>query len=353
MQPSARLVVVKDYCTHAAGSDCTRCAAVCPHGAISLPDEAQPPSVDHSLCNGCGVCFGICDAFASTRNTMADLHARIRRIALTGERCYLTCRENIFPGFKPASNVVVLPCLSMLSPEFWAALLSENIRLTIACDLKYCEDCTRAGEIGGELFPRAVEVAELWTGGKVLFNFRIPEEQGLIDKYTDQHEASDRRAVFTDLAADVTEIASGRRRLKSSTLLQDFYERRERQRAAARLNFADSTRFADFKPGGRNRRVLFPKQQLLVEAVSNMPEAAERIAVGISATDSDLCCAQGACAESCPTGARHLDSKAKLPEIEPRLCIGCGICVDVCAQDACSVEESDARIYLDAAAQES
>ena len=38
----------------------------------------------------------------------------------------LTCKENVFPGLEPAANVVVLPCLACLSPEFWTLVLTEN-----------------------------------------------------------------------------------------------------------------------------------------------------------------------------------------------------------------------------------
>lgn len=346
--PTVRLVVINDYCTYAKGSDCQRCVHACPHGAITLPDQPGPPTVDHARCTGCGICFGICDAFASTRNTLPDLHARIRRIALAGDRCYLTCRENIFPDMTPASNVIVLPCLSMLSPEFWTLLMAEKIRLTVACDLKYCDDCSRAGTMGANLFPRAIEIAEERTDAKVLFNYRIPEKQTITEKLSDTDELNDRREVFTNFATDMSEIVSGKRRLKNSTVLQDFYERRERQRAASRLNFANSETFNSFVPHGHMRRVLFPKQRLIVESAQRDPEIAKRIPVAVSVTDLDLCTKSYACVSSCPTGARCPQEETGQIEVEPQLCIGCGICVETCAQGACSIEEATAEIYLDA-----
>lgn len=345
--PSVRLVVINDYCTYAKGAECSRCVAACPKHAITLPDEPGPPTVNHKACTGCGICFGICDAFASTKNTLPDLHARIRRIALAGDRCYLTCKENIFDDMVPAKHVIVLPCLSMLSPEFWTLLMSENIRLTVACDLKYCEDCARAGEIGGELFPRAIELAESYTGENVLFNYRVPEDAGIIDKLTDNSEANDRREVFSTFASDVSEVVSGKRRLKNSSVLLDFYERRERQRAASRLKFANSDTFSDFVPAGRVKRVFFPKKQLLVEAVQRTPSIAENIPVAVSVTDTNLCEKHYDCVESCPTGARCPNPDSGMVEMEPKLCVGCGICVDVCTTGACSIEEATAAIYLE------
>ena len=84
------IVVLRDFCTRAYGTDCERCALACPHGAISYTD-AGIPVINKDACTYCGICLGICDAFSSTRVTMNDLHARIRRIALRGEEVVLTC----------------------------------------------------------------------------------------------------------------------------------------------------------------------------------------------------------------------------------------------------------------------
>ena len=341
-RPKQKLVVASEFCTHAAGSDCMRCAYCCPKDAITVPEEAGAPSVDHNLCNGCGICFGICDAFASTRMTMFDLHARIRRIAEGGQRAYLTCKENVFPGLEVDNHVVVLPCLSMISPEMWTLILAEGIRVTIACDLKYCDGCERGGELGGELFGHAIQLAEERTGEKVLFTFRIPEKQKLLDQYA-QNETTERRAMFEGFAADAANIASGKRRLRNSSVLKDYYERKERQRAAMRLHLASENPYKDFAPE-TGKRLMFPKQQLVLETVDARPDLASEIPVAISVTDYDLCAFETSCVRSCPTGARFI--KDEKVQIEPRLCIGCGICVDVCEAGACSLEEATASIYL-------
>lgn len=343
-----KVVVVKQYCTHAAGSDCERCLLCCPHDVITL-EEGKAPKVDDALCTGCGICFGVCDAFGSTRLTLRDLHVRLQRIATSGRRAYLTCKENVFPDMNPDTNVVVLPCLSMMSPEMFTLLLSENIRLTVACDLSYCEDCTRGGELGGSLFPRAIQIAEERTGEHVLFSFRIPERQTLVEKYTDDDPLG-RREAFAGFAGDFAEIASGKRRLRNSTVLQDYYVKKEQQRAAALVNLADESVFDNFKPAGGVRKVLHPRQKMVLEAVQRRPDIASSIPVAVSVTDSDACCQAHDCIEACPTGARALEDGAL--SFDARLCVGCGICVDACKHAACSVEETTAEIYVDNATAE-
>jgi Pyruvate/2-oxoacid:ferredoxin oxidoreductase delta subunit len=343
-----KVVIVKQYCTHAAGSDCERCLLCCPHDAITL-EEGKAPKVDDALCTGCGICFGVCDAFGSTRLTLHDLHARLQRIATSGRRAYLTCKENVFPDMNPDTNVVVLPCLSMMSPEMFTLLLSENIRLTVACDLSYCEDCTRGGALGGSLFPRAIQIAEERTGEKVLFSFRIPERQTLVEKYADDDPLG-RREAFSGFVGDFAEIASGKRRLRNSTVLQDYYVKKEQQRAAALVNLADESAFDNFRPAGGVRKVLHPRKKMVLEAVQRRPDIAGNIPVAVSTTDPDACCQAHDCIEACTTGARALEDG--MLAFDARLCIGCGICVDACEHAACSVEETTAEIYVDGAAAE-
>ncbi|MCL2826691.1 MAG: 4Fe-4S ferredoxin, partial [Eggerthellaceae bacterium] len=233
-----KVVFLRDYCVRAKGADCSRCASACPKSAISFPDGGLP-EIDAQACTGCGICYGICDAFSSTRVTMLDLHERVRRTALRGETVYLTCRENVFPGLVVATNVIVLPCLACLSPEFWAVVLSENIQVKVACDLSYCADCDRAGETAEMLYTHAIKTAEGWTGEKVGFSNEIPEKETLLHGLSDPNEV-DRRSAFTDILDDVGDIATGRRRLRNSEVLHRFIERRERSKALAQLRFAET-----------------------------------------------------------------------------------------------------------------
>ena len=339
----ARIVVIRDHCTRVAGAECGRCALACPKGAISFTEEGLP-AIDEQACSKCGICFGICDAFSSTRITMIDVHARIRRIALRGDRVMLTCKENLPPGFEPADNVVVLPCLACLSPELWAVVLAENIEPTIACDLSYCADCTRAGAIAETLYTHAIETAQAWTGRTVGFAREIPEKEREGERPA-RGEGADRRAAFENLLGDVGDITSGKRRLRNSATLQRIHEQRERSRAAARLNLSGTGAFSSLSPEGRTRKIMTPKRLLLLEALDRLPEAAERVPVYLSATDADACDGCLACAKGCPTGARFVSPEDGTLAFDARYCISCGICVGVCPNGAVDIEEHTAEAF--------
>ena len=339
-----RIVVLWDFCLRAPGADCVRGAVACPHGAVSFA-EAGAPVIDGDACTRCGICLGVCDAFSSTRVTMADLHARIRRIALRGERAVLTCKENVFPGLEPAANVVVLPCLACLSPEFWTLVLAEGIDVTIAADLSYCTDCARAGEMGELLYAHAVETAEEWSGRSVGFSDVIPEKENLLRDLADP-SGVDRRSAFSNLVGEVGDIASGKRRLRNSEVLQEFYERRERARALTRLNLGNGTEFNDFVPEGLTKRTMQPKRQMLLEALERDPGIAARVPLVLSETDCALCTDALSCAAVCPTGARRPDPADGTLAYDARYCIGCGLCVGACPEGAVELVETTAETLL-------
>ena len=267
-----QIAVLRGFCMRAQGAACSRCALACPAEAISFEDDGRP-SIDADACTRCGICLGICDAFASPRITMDDLHERFKRIAERGEDVVVTCKENIFPGLEPAANVVVLPCLASLSPEFWTLVLAENIPVKLAADLSYCADCDRAGEMGEMLYTHAIESAEAATGRTVGSLDSIPEKENLLKDMANP-VGVDRRSAFENLVGDVGDIASGKRRLRNSEVLHEFLERREKARAQARLNLSDGIDFENFVPQGRTRKTMWPRRKMLLEAINCDPSIA-------------------------------------------------------------------------------
>lgn len=345
-----RLIFLKDYCIRGAQVDCNRCTHACPVAAIEIGDDGWP-SIDRDRCTKCGICLGICDAFSATKRNLEALHQHIQRIAVTGERVIITCRENIPPKFIPDDNVVVLPCISCIPPEMWSLFLAENIHMSIYCDLSYCDDCDRAPVLGGMLFPRSIQIAQERnedTDNVIRTVNELPEKP----RPTSAEDPLGRRQAFDNLIGDFSQIASGKRRLKNSTTLQDVYIKRHRKAAVAQLHLIKNDDVNALMPHGTTHHVLFPRKKMVIETLMNNPESSEKTAMALSRTDQELCdSGQGcnstyACVHRCPSGARSVSVSEKTVDTSPLLCIGCGACEQACPEDACVVEETTAEELL-------
>ena len=333
-----KVLFLQDYCTRLKGEDCKRCVMACPKEAITI-GKNNAPHIDEDMCTGCGICFGICDAFSSNRVTLIDLHKRIKRIARQGDTVYFTCPEYLFPGFEPASNVIVLPCIACLPPEFWTLVLAENITLRLAFDIRDCAECSRAGEIAEMLYGHAISTAEEWTEKKVLLSKNLPEKENILKDITDP-QGVDRRSAFTNLLGDVGDIASGKRRLRNSEVLHQFIERREKSRAIAQLNLREVDEPNNFAPGGLVRKLLFPKRKMLIEAIECDSSIAQRIPLYLA----EITCTDIAYNPTfnCPTGALYPDSDTGKVHIEKIFCIGCGLCIDAYPEGAIDLTQTTA-----------
>ena len=250
---------------------------------------------------------------------------------------YLTCEENVFPGFEPAKNVTVLPCLACVPPELWTLLLAQNVPVCVACDLKYCEDCPRAAQIGELLFTKAIEIAEAQTGENVHFDREIPEYVPPVEAVVD--DEFDRRAAFDSVKDDAFDIISGRRRLKQSDTLKEAYRKKERERMREALNLSEGEYLSDALEKGRATRVMPPRRRMLLEAYAAKPDIAENVEVAVSATDHDACVECLDCVARCASGARIATKEGHL-EYDARYCVGCGACEAACPRNAIALVEA-------------
>lgn len=96
------IVALNSWCTAPYGSGCQRCVAACPHQAISLTNDG--PYIDSEKCTYCGICAGICDAFAWSRITLGDLAARCEREAKSEGFVCFTCNEHILKALLLAAT---------------------------------------------------------------------------------------------------------------------------------------------------------------------------------------------------------------------------------------------------------
>lgn len=338
--PREAIVALKPWCTACHGSGCTRCALVCPTGAITV-DAESGPHIEESLCTRCGLCAGVCDAFAWERITLPDLVTRAERGAREEGMACFTCNECLFPGIAPRANVTVLPCLAAVPPEFWSALFAKGIDVGIYRDVAYCADCATAGPNAAALFEWAIESAEEWTGAQARALTEIPEREGLLSFYAHLNEG-DRRDALTKVATEGWDIASGKHRKRNAGTVDGFHEQKERLRARGRINSAHDAAI----PALGVSHPVWPRQQLAVEAARALPGRAGLAERYRSYTDASLCERAHCCIAACPTGARTLDEETGLPKTRPSLCIACGACVAACPHGACSLGPTTAQAYL-------
>lgn len=318
------------FCLHSKGGACTRCEAACPQAAISYEADGRV-SIDDAACSRCGICYGICDAFTSNKVNIIGLRAQIARMTAVDKVLYLTCRENIFSDMQPAENVLVLPCLAAASPELITSILLDVVRVVIAADLDYCEDCPIAPDCGEMLYTYAFQTAEQWSGMALEFVDNVPEQTHLMDRVN----RDNRRDALSGLMSAVGDIASGHYRSARNSALED-YDRASAKLHAVMAELTASTFPAFNRPG--KTKTWFPRRELIVEAALAEPDRAAQIGLMTSTTDSNRCTCALDCVDACISGARGIDDEGRLT-FDDRYCIGCGICVDACAQGACAVRQ--------------
>ena len=368
--PRYPITVLPGFCTRLAGGDCERCLYACPYEAISFDAEGRP-QIDATYCTRCGLCCGICDAFVTERITMNDLFDKVRRLSAEGDPVFFTCYDQIPEDFEVHPNVIVLPCIGSVAPEFWTAVLKTAPSIQIYCNFALCEDCPTAGPNARSLFTHAVNLGEVWSHvhmGKV---DRLPEKADLLSRFFEATgEEYQRRGVATSLLNEVEDIASGKHRKRNSDTLSNFHTNKEHMRAQGH---ATNARHHQHTPSSITMptKKLWPRLQLIERTIEEHPDIAPNIPRYLAAVDENLCVltssygsgsahcpsclsereacdpSQPPCFTHCPTGARSLSETGSII-VDPHLCIACGNCVRYCPTKAAYLFETGGSIFLPA-----
>lgn len=339
-----KIFTLKRYCTRPQNSQCSRCSLVCPHEAITF-DDNNTPHIDPQRCTRCGLCRGVCDAFASERITLLDLAKRAHRLAKELGPLFFTCAEFVNCNDRLHQNVFVLPCLASLPPELWANLLLNGDTIYIHCDFDRCKQCECAGEHAEALFSYVFSTAESWSGASFHFSDELPNTESILEFY-DNPDEMDRREIFSSVFNEATDITSGKYRQRKSKAQNSFQEQQERMKARGHIQQGNNMTLQEaLHPTLTKQR--WPRQQLLADALKDNPRQAACITHWFSSTDYNRCQNSQDCIRRCPTHARSIDEKTQAVVVDKRFCIACGACVHVCKNQACFLTEETALELID------
>jgi ferredoxin len=275
-----------------ARTKCRSCAAICPQGAIAIPERL--PVISAESCTGCRLCQGACPAGAL--GEQEELH---RAISELGEAPHpvLGCRE---PGVRAHGRVT---CLGLLDAE---GLLALAILFPggITLNLTQCAACRNASVV--PVLRHHLTILE-----RVLPQF--PDER--------LHLAE------AEAALAFTEESLSRREFFT------FFRQRSKAAAGTALN-----RLHPPAPKAYGAKRLPAGRQLLLQGLPLLPlpqkEAAEKRFFP-SLHFGEGCRSCTGCVGVCPTGALTTSrDDPPRPVFERSLCTGCSVCTDFCRQQA-------------------
>jgi formate hydrogenlyase subunit 6/NADH:ubiquinone oxidoreductase subunit I len=205
-----------------------------------------------------------------------------------------------------------VPCLGMLTKEFWFALLNEIgvsklESLSVFLPAGQCAECpVNAKDNVENQFAEAIDYAELWTGRSVEIITRakdLPQtRKANVRAYLVSGTEVDRRGAFTGFFKELKQSWDDNAKA-GNRALEEVRWQRERKKSFERTRLS-----ADIKKGktGVRRPIEVPTRYLLVEALGRSAAHASEVKVTVSTTNSELCTLCETCIEVCPVHARSI-----------------------------------------------
>ncbi|MCP4385810.1 MAG: 4Fe-4S dicluster domain-containing protein [Hyphomicrobiales bacterium] len=271
-------------CVHhySADASCRECVQACPRQAWILDDDSL--GLDTELCDGCALCVPACPE--------AAIVGEVR--PWTGEHKGRRLAVAVCDQGANDLDTGLIPCLHAIGLRDLAKLYGQDIHRIVVAEAP-CDDCPR-------------EVAARLTDSVANFNRLL---------------ASRRIRPIELETLDIDAFTGLSRRV----------DRGQNQVDQSRRGFLMFARQMGREPPPADAGTGSPAARLPSPAGAIMPFAPR--------LDSDLCRGCDACVRLCPQGALQLvddGSEAVAYGIEPRRCTGCGLCEDVCDDDAVRVD---------------
>lgn len=307
-----------DHCLHSQNkySTCNACLNLCPVEAIMA---GKPPALNAEKCKRCLACLTVCPvgAYAADDQVASLLNAVTH---LEGSVLELLCEKNPNAGrgfLEASTGIRVRGCLAGLGSGAYLALAAFGLeRVLVRTDA--CSGC----EWG--TLPRQVE-AQVTQSKQVLEGWGKAETIDIVSGMDSPVERPLWEAMNPLLSRrDLFRMAA-----------------RQGQIAIAR-SIEDGQSDSGHRPGRDRRRMLGAIAHL------SAPDQAENLQLGdmnfAFLSVSEACTACAVCARACPTNAlqfeKNEDKKIYKLTFSGRNCVGCDICVHVCAPSAITVDHA-------------
>ncbi|MFT5660847.1 MAG: energy-converting hydrogenase A subunit P [Sulfurimonas sp.] len=283
-------------------SECNKCEVICPTDAIVF-GEKPLPSINFSLCVGCGGCGGVCptEAFGLEDFSVTDFFFDF----LEEEENLISCKKNV-------------PCLSALSVEHLISL--AVLKKEMILDIGHCSTCEIAHTCHKQIMDNVEEATYL------LEAMENEAEIKLESISYEKEEKTDRRGFLSTI------------NLKTFAKTKQNFEN-EVERASDELteHTLAKTDIALLK-----KKKLPEKRKLFYTAIKRVEkpsqfhivEGAEVSFTSQKLMDTEACTACQMCYRVCPTGALTSDIKNSKIDFDPFMCVKCNICHDVCEPNA-------------------
>ncbi len=295
-------------------SECRACEQACPLEAITLE---RYPEIDPDICSGCGICASVCPtgALELAKNStlkMADLMAEMLA-ASEVKRVAFVCDKN---RDRSAADtpVVIVPCLGRLNQPLLLAAASMGAT-DMWIDTSACAECEfKVSEKW--IAEEAEKASSLLAGSGIELSISVGAD--LPESFSAEH------------VEEATRSDQVSRRGFLSTLV--------REAASGALVFSgrfdEDAEAAGVKHVPQNRVVLATAlYNLEKQGAKGVTEASGLVAYPSIGPDCNVC---ADCVTFCPTGALSKVTKDGKTSIvlKVRDCVGCGLCEELCTQDA-------------------